>query len=237
MKTQRTVMLAPLAALCLLACGRHAAAGPAQSAAEPPAARAATVAPCSLVSAAEVGSIVGKPIVSQANGEGCEYSLDPSVAQAAPQAAAPHGKAEGMSGLMSALGQGGDFAKIAGGVANQLLLTLTAARDGMSEAKVRSIYESTGKTVRGATQPESRGLGQVIQPGDEIPGVADWAFAVNIAAVNMGFGFSTRGRILEAGRGPWHLTLSVNVSPDPGVATLDRQLAAVVRKAAARLPS
>jgi hypothetical protein len=237
MKTLRTVKLAPWMALCLVACGHHAVATPAPSAAEKPPAREAALAPCSLISAAEVGAIVGKPIVSQANGEGCEYSLDPSAPQPTPQAAAPHAKAGGVPDLMSALGQGGDFAKIAGGVANQLLLTLTAARDGMSEAKVRSLYERTGETVRGVTQPESRGLGQVIRAGDDIPGVADWAFAVNIAAVNMGFGFSTRGRILEAGRGPWRLTLTVNVSPDPGPEKLDRQLAAVAHAAAAKLPS
>lgn len=244
MKTPRSLLAAPLAALLALACGHHADATPQPSAdavapaaaAARPAVQEAAISPCSLISAAEVGAIVGKRVVSQVNGEGCEYSLDPSAPQP-PPASAGRTKPGGPADLMGALGQGGDFTKMMGAVANQMLLTLTATRDGMSEARVRAIYESTGQTVRGATQPESHGLEQVIQPGAEIPGVADWAFATNVAAVNMGFGFSSRGRILEAGRGPWHLTLTANVSPDPGPETLDRQLATIVHAACAKLPS
>ncbi len=251
MRTPRVVRFGAFLALIALGCGGHRAAVASQPAAEADAAKAPladpavpaappaapTVAPCSLVSAAEVGAIVGKSVVSQVNGDGCEYSLDPSAAAPRPPAGTSHPNAGGAPDLMSALGQGGDFSKLAGAVANQLLLTLTVARDGMSEARVRAIYERTGETVRGATQPVNHGLGEVIRPGGEIAGVGDWAFATHVASVNMGFGFSSTGRILEAGKGPWHVTLTVNVSPDPGPEALDRQLAAVARAACAKLPS
>jgi hypothetical protein len=242
MQIRRTRTFAPFVTLLVLACGHHTSATPASSAdvaadssnAAKPGARAAAPAPCSLVSAAQVGAIVGKPVVSRVNGEECEYSLDPTAAQARGGAAAASGS---VPNLASALGQGGDFSRMLGSISNQLLLTLRATRDGMTEAQVRDVYEQTGQAARRLTQPESRGLSQVIRPGDEIRGIGDWAFATNIAAVNMGFGLSSRGRILEAGKGPWHVTLSVNISPDPGPETLDHQLGAIVRAVCAKLPS
>jgi hypothetical protein len=68
-----------------------------------------------------------------------------------------------------------------------------------------------------------------------VSGVGDWAFATNIASVNMGMGFTIRGRILEARKGPWHVTVSATVSPDPGVTTLDDQMARVARALIAKL--
>jgi hypothetical protein len=247
MKTPRIAATASVLTLLAVACGggREATvaadagklAPPSATTAEPARTEVAAVDPCSLVSAAEVGSIVGQSVVSQVDGEGCDYSLDPSAASAPPSGAASRAKTGGAPSLMGALGQGGDFSKVLGAASHQLLLTLTADRDGMTEAQVRAIHERTGEAVRGAVQPESRGLGDVLRPGADIPGVADWAFATNVAAVNMGFGLSSRGRILEAGRGPWHLTLTVNVSPDPGPETLDRQLAAIAHAACGKLSS
>lgn len=227
-------------AIALVGCGNGRAATPATRAGAAAGTRAANagprIAPCSLLSAAEVGAILGKPIVSQLDGSACVYGLDPSVHQP-PTAAQGGGRSGSLSGLMSALGQGGDFSKLAGAIAQQAQLTLGFVQDGMTEAAVRAIYARTGETARAALQPEAHGLQGVIQPGEEIRGVGDWAFAANVASLQMGPGFSSRGRILETKRGSWHLTLSAVFSPDPGAAALDRQLAAIARAAFRKLPS
>jgi hypothetical protein len=228
------------AVIALVGCGNGRAAAPATQAGAVAAARAANseahIAPCSLLSATEVGAILGKPIVSQSDGNACVYGLDPSVHQP-PTAAQGGGKSGSLSGLMSALGQGGDFSKLAGAIAQQAQVTLGFVQDGMTEAAVRAIYTRTGETARGALQPEARGLQGVIQPEEEIRGVGDWAFATNVASLQMGPGFSSRGRILETKRGAWHVTLTAVVSPDPGAGALDRQLAAIARAAFRKLPS
>lgn len=109
------------------------------------------------------------------------------------------------------------------------------ARDDMTEAQVKGIYAQTGKTVRKALDPDSKGLQKTIAVANDIPNVGDWAFSTNVAAVNMGFGLSSRGRILQTRKGPWHLTVGATISPDPGEAALDVELADIARTALARL--
>ena len=121
---------------------------------------------------------------------------------------------------------------------NQANITVEATRDDQTEDAVKAIYAKTGATVRGAMAPlapEQRGLKGLIEGLDEVSGVGDWAFATNVAAVNMGMGFSSRGRILEARKGPWHVTVSATVAPDPGAAALDQQMAGVARALIAKL--
>jgi hypothetical protein len=119
-----------------------------------------------------------------------------------------------------------------------MTITVDASRDNQTEDEVKSMYAKTGATVRGAIaplHPEQRGLNGLIQGLDEVNGVGDWAFATNVGATNLGMGFSMRGRILEARKGPWHVTISANVAPDPGSAALDKQMAGVARALMAKL--
>jgi hypothetical protein len=113
---------------------------------------------------------------------------------------------------------------------------LELARDDMTEAQIKGIYAQTGKAVRKSLDPDSKGLQKTIAVANDIPNLGDWAFATNVVAVNMGFGFSSRGRILHARKGPWHLTVGATISPDPGEAALDAELAGIARTAIARLP-
>jgi hypothetical protein len=117
----------------------------------------------------------------------------------------------------------------------QLLVKLEVSLDSRSEAQVKSRYAGLGKDVRLAVHPEKRGMPDTIAVGDDIPGVGDWAFAVNVAAVNLGMGFSSRGRILEAQQGPVHLVVGATIAPDPGTKGLDPSLAAVAKTAFSRL--
>jgi hypothetical protein len=218
-----------------------------------PAASAAAAAPavpvkvqvCSLLSAAEVGAIMGKPLV-QAQGGGCSYGLDPSakeeeLAQAhgetanAQRAAAAGDMNAFMRGMARAGGRQPQRAQI---MMEQLQLTVDASRDDQTEASLKAIYTNTGNTVRGAVAPlapEKRGLTGLVQGIDDIPGLGDWAFATNVASVNMGGMLSIRGRLLEARQGPWHVTVSATIAPDPGTAKLDAQMASVARALLAKL--
>ncbi len=117
----------------------------------------------------------------------------------------------------------------------QLLVKLEFSRDDTSEAEVKSRYAGLGKDVHRAVHPEKRGMPDTIAVGQEIPDVGDWAFAVNVAAVNLGMGFSSRGRILEAQQGPVHLVVGATIAPDPGTKRLDASLAAVAKTAFSRL--
>ncbi len=103
-------------------------------------------------------------------------------------------------------------------VGDQLTLNVDATRDDQTEDEVKAIFAKTSGAVRGATAPlapEQRGLHGLLEGSNEISGVGDWAFATNVASVNMGMGFSMHGRILEAHKGPWHVTVSATVAPDP----------------------
>jgi hypothetical protein len=118
---------------------------------------------------------------------------------------------------------------------DQLLVNLEISRNAPSEADVKARYAGLGKDVRGAVHPEQRGLPDTITVGDDVPNVGDWAFAVNVASVNLGMGFSSRGRVLETQTGPIHLTVGATVAPDPGIRSLDASLGAVARAAFSRL--
>lgn len=117
----------------------------------------------------------------------------------------------------------------------QLVVKLEVSRDDTSEAEVKSRYAGLGKDVHRAVHPEKRGMADTIAVSEEVPGVGDWAFAVNVAAVNLGMGFSSRGRILEAQQGPIHLMVGATIALDPGARTLDASLAAVAKTAFSRL--
>ena len=194
---------------------------------------------CTLLSAAEVSALMGKTLIQ----DRCTYGLDPAdqekalaksqeqLSQGMKRAAA--GDMNGfMKGMMQA---GGDQQKTGSAMMNQMNVTVDAARDDQTEEAVKAVYAKTGGIVRGALAPEKHGLNGVIEGLDEVAGVGDWAFATNVASVNMGMGFSVRGRILEARKGPWHVTVGATVAPDPGAAALDGRLAGVARALIAKL--
>lgn len=211
--------------------------GAAPATAAPAAAK--PVAVCTLLSAAEVGAIMGKTLIQ----DGCSYGLDPTEAERALAESRKHfqkgiGRATAgdMNGLMKGMMNGlGPQSAASKAMMNQMTLTVGAARDDQTEDEIKAIYAKTGAIARGTLAPEKHGLQGVIQGLDEVGGVGDWAFATNVAAVNMGMGFSIRGRILEARKGPWHVTVSATVAPDPGAATLDDHLAGVARALIAKL--
>src|SRR5579863_829823 len=246
---------APEASAAPAASGAPAAsAAPAAAAgAATPAAPAPAVHVCSLLSAAEVSAVMGKTLV-QGKGGGCDYGLDPAVkekqlaqSREAFAGTARHAGAKGgMNAFLQGMAQGGakpprlgagmaGMAGMGAGIMDQMTISVSANRDDQTEAAVKAIYAKTGEVVRGALAPERHGLNGVIEGLDEIGGVGDWAFATNVAAVNMGMGFTVRGRLLEARKGPWHVTVGATVSPDPGVAALDGRLADLARALMAKL--
>jgi len=118
---------------------------------------------------------------------------------------------------------------------DQLLVNLEVSRTALREADVKARYAGLGKDVRRAVHPEQGGLPDTIAVGDDVPDLGDWAFAVNVASVNLGMGFSSRGRVLETQKGPFHLTVGVTVAPDPGIRSLDASLGAVAKTAFSRI--
>jgi hypothetical protein len=215
------------------------ATGTSPSAAAPAAAPAPKAQVCTLLSAAEVSAVMGRTLVQ----DGCTYGLDPAakekaMAESQDQMAKSTNRAAAgdMSGFMKGMMKGQQ--KMGSTVGDQLTINVDATRDDQTEADVKAIYAKTSGTVRGATAPlapEQHGLNNFLEGSNEISGVGDWAFATNVASVNMGMGFSVRGRLLEARKGPWHVTVSATVAPDPGSAALDNQLAGVARALIAKL--
>jgi hypothetical protein len=215
------------------------ATGTSPSAAAPAAAPAPKVQVCTLLSAAEVSAVMGRTLVQ----DGCTYGLDPAakekaMAESQDQMAKSTNRAAAgdMSGFMKGMMKGQQ--KMGSTVGDQLTINVDATRDDQTEADVKAIYAKTSGAVRGATAPlapEQHGLNNFLEGSNEISGVGDWAFATNVASVNMGMGFSVRGRLLEARKGPWHVTVSATVAPDPGSAALDNQLAGVARALIAKL--
>lgn len=202
---------------------------------------------CALLSAAEVGAIFGKSLV-QSPGNDCSYGLDPE--RKAKEMARTQQELSGnvrraaaggdMSSLMRGLGQGGapgakHHSLMPAAISEQLMVNVDVRRDDLGEDAVKALYARTGEIVRGVTAPQRHGLDGVIQGLDEIHGVGDWAFATNVATANLGGMLAIRGRILEARQGPWHVNVGVTVSPDPGVAALDGQLAALARALLAKV--
>lgn len=211
------------------------------SGADAPPAALPKVQVCQLLSAAEVGAVMGRTLVQ----EGCSYGLDPAAKQkemAAGQERMAEASKQASAGDMSGFAKGMMQAqqKMGSTLGDQMEINVDARRDNQTEDEVKAIYAKTSSTVRGAVaplQPEQRGLNGLLQGLDEVSGVGDWAFATNVAAVNMGMGFSARGRILEARKGPWRVTVSATVGPDPGSAALDNKLAGVARALIAKLPA
>jgi hypothetical protein len=254
MKQQLTVRSLVLAAAVLAASACQKASQPSPEAAAPatPSTTVAQTAPqavpnvdapaaapkvqvCTLLSAAEMSALMGKTLIQ----DGCSYGLDPAPKEKemAEIKQAPKPPAAGdMGSFVKEMMQ--KQQKATDAIGNQMTISVDASRDNQTEEEVKSIYAKTGGTVRGAIaplHPEQRGLNGLIQGLDEVNGVGDWAFATNVASVNMGMGFSIRGRILEARKGPWHVTVSATVAPDPGSAALDNQLAGVARALIAKL--
>ena len=211
------------------------------SGADVPPAAPSKVQVCQLLSAAEVGAVMGRTLIQN----GCSYGLDPAAKEkemAAGQeqmaAASKHASAGDMSGFVKGMMQ--TQQKMGSTLGDQMEVDVDAHRENQTEDEAKAIYAKTSTTVRGAVaplQPEQRGLNGLLQGHDEVSGVGDWAFATNVAAVNMGMGFSERGRILEARKGPWRVTVSATVGPDPGAEALDHKLAGVARALIAKLPA
>jgi hypothetical protein len=213
----------------------------ASSSSAPAAPAAPKVQVCKLLSAAEVGAVMGKTLIQ----DGCTYGLDPAAKEKALAESQKSMKAASngdMSGLMKGMMPGGGGPPMGNAMSamrDQMNVSVDASRDDQTEEQVKAIFAKTGATVHGALSgplaPENHGMTGVIKGLDEVNGVGDWAFATNVASVNMGAGFSLRGRILEARKGPWHVTVSATVGPDPGAAALDARLADVARALIAKL--
>ncbi|MEO6776871.1 MAG: hypothetical protein ABI467_28295 [Kofleriaceae bacterium] len=206
-----------------------AAAAAAAAAVAPPATPptpAAEIDPCSLVSAAEVGAAIGKTVIANKDGpRQCSYGLDPAEQQ--------KGMDELRKGGLAGMVKGGGI-KVPSVITNQLALTLEISPKQQSEAEIKQVYAGLGSAVD-KLDPKAHGLDDAIKHGQELHGLGDWAFTTNIAAVNMGNGISTRGRLLHAQRGAWQLTLSVTIAPDPGAAQLDDELVAIAKVALTKL--
>jgi hypothetical protein len=129
--------------------------------------------------------------------------------------------------MMKTLSKGGSFNKMAGTMMDQFTVTVSAEQDGRTEEKMQQIDAPIGTGVNGALHPEDHNAQDVIQVGNQLPGVG-WAFATNVASINS-MGMSIRGRLLHAAKGPWPVTVSATVSPDPGAAKLDKELGDVAR--------
>jgi hypothetical protein len=207
-----------------------------------PAAPAPRVQVCTLLSAAEVSALMGKKLIQ----DGCSYGLDPAAQEKAMadtrqqlDQAQKRASAGDMSGFMKGMMRAGANGKAGSPMMDQMTVSVDASRDNQTEEEVKAIFAKTGATVRGALSgplaPEKHGVNGVIEGLDEVGGVGDWAFATNVASTNLGAGFTIRGRILEARKGPWHVTVSATVSPDPGAAALDGRMAGVARALIAKL--
>jgi hypothetical protein len=194
----------------------------------PAAPAVADITACSLLSAAEVGAIFGKTLVSSGSGHSCTYGFDPVERQKQMEEL----QKGGVKGVAD-MAKGGGF-KMPTAISDQLAIELSLEQDDQTEEQIKATLASVGSAVN-ATKPAEHGLNDTVKTGKDIAGVGDWAFSINVAAVNMGMGLSTRGRLLEARKGPWHFTVSVTIAPDPGEAKLDDELAAVARGAIAKL--
>jgi hypothetical protein len=205
-----------------------AAPTPATPPATPAAPAVADVSACSLLTAAEVSAIFGKTLVATGSGHSCTYGLDPVEKQKQMEEL----QKGGVKGVAD-MAKGGGF-KMPTAISDQLAVELSLEQDDQTEEQIKATLASVGSAVN-ATKPAEHGLNDTVKTGKDIAGVGDWAFSINVASVNMGMGLSTRGRLLEARKGPWHITVSVTIAPDPGEAKLDDELAAVARGAIAKL--
>ncbi|HEY1552813.1 MAG TPA: hypothetical protein VGG28_33520 [Kofleriaceae bacterium] len=216
------------------------AAGPATApAAAPEAPTPVTKAPtpppqiCTLIAAADVGAMYGKKAAMIATGSNgaCEYQLDP--AEKEKQLAATGG----MAGMMKSA-QSGKGIAMPTAMTEQLDINVSVEQKDESEAEVKQIYAQVGSAVNGATASlPKQGLGSdLVAVSSDVAGVGDWAFATNIASMNMGGMMSLRGRLLEAKKGSWRITVSGTIGPDPGAKQLDEMNAKLANAVIAKLP-
>ena len=176
----------------------------------------------------DVGAILGKPLKASGRGAQCTYGTDASEreqrladeqgkiregANAAGKTAAKDGDwSASFSSMSRSLGRtGSGIPQLSQSMADLTNVTFEAARDDQTEEQIKSIYASTGKIVRGVTSPEKHGVSGTITVGKDLPGVGDWAFSTNVAAFSMGPGFSSRGRLLHARKGAWHVTIGATL--------------------------
>ena len=252
--TPLVAVLAMAASTCRKATSSTEAApsSPPANAPARPAPRSATLDACTLLPASEVGAILGKRLKASGQGAQCTYGTDTSEREQRladeqgkiREGANPAGNTVAKDGDWSAsfssmsrsLGRtGSGIPQLAHSMADLTNVTFEAARDDQTEEQIKNIYASTGRIVRRATSPEKHGVSGTITVGKDLPGVGDWAFSTNVAAFSMGPGFSSRGRLLHARKGPWHVTVGATVSPDPGEDALDEKLAAIARAGFDRL--
>ncbi|HEX4456105.1 MAG TPA: hypothetical protein VH143_34830 [Kofleriaceae bacterium] len=188
---------------------------------------------CSIVAAADVGAMYGKKAAMIATGSGgsCEYQLDPAEKEKQMQ------QTGGMAGMMKSA-QSGKGIAVPTALSEQLDVNVSVEQKDETEDSVKQIYAQVGAAVNGATKPlPKQGMGSdLIAVQSDIAGVGDWAFATNVASVNLGGMMSMRGRLLEAKKGPWRLTVSATIGPDPGAAKLDDENAAFAKAVIAKLP-
>jgi hypothetical protein len=236
-------------AIIALGCGKSPSKDPSKQAepsAPPPAAAPAPEAPtpvaksipvpqiCSLIAAADVGAMYGKKAAMVASGSdgSCEYQLDPAEKEKQMQ------QSGGMAGMMKSA-QSGKGIAMPTAISEQLDVKVLAEQKDESEDSVKAIYNSISATTNGATaklpKPAGAGSDMLAMAGD-IAGVGDWAFATNVASVNLGGMMSMRGRLLEAKKGAWRITVSVNIAPDPGTQKLDDETATLAKAVIAKLP-
>ena len=120
-----------------------------------------------------------------------------------------------------------------------MTLNVDATRDDQTEDDVKAIYAKTGGVVRGATAPlapEQRGLHGFLEGIDEVSGVGDWAFATNVASVNMGMGFSDPRSHPGGAQGSLARDRERHRGPRPRRGGARRQVAGVARALIAKLP-
>jgi hypothetical protein len=188
---------------------------------------------CSLLAAADVGAIYGKKAAMIATGSGgaCEYQLDPAEKEKQMQ------QSGGMAGMMRSA-QSGKGIAMPTALSEQLDINVSVEQKDESEDSVKAIYAQVGSAVNGATKSlPKQGMGSdLIAVSNDVAGVGDWAFATNVASVNMGGMMSMRGRLLEAKKGAWRITVSGMIGPDPGAAKLDDQNASLAKAVIAKLP-
>jgi hypothetical protein len=223
--------MALAAASCF--CSRKTAEAVPRSDAAPMASSEKLPNPCSLVTVEEVGAILKRKLLSSSSGATCEYQNAEEPASSGQAAGSQSGS---MEDLMKNLSASSGTPQAPTAITNLTNVKVDLARDDMSEARVKAIYAQVGKTVRRSLDPEKKGLQGTIVVANDIPNVGEWAFTTNVAAINMGFGLSSRGRLLHTRKGPWHLTVGATISPDPGEAALDVELADIARAAIGRLP-
>jgi hypothetical protein len=247
MKPHLVVVLVSVA----FGCGKSPSQDPSKQAAPAPAAAPTAEAPtpvakpapapasapppqiCSLIAAADVGAMYGKKAAMVSNGSGgnCEYQIDPAEKEKQMQ------QSGGMAGMMKSA-QSGKGIAMPTALTDQLDVTVKVEQTDETEASVKAIYAQVGGTVNDATKSlPHQGMGSdLIAVQSDIAGVGDWAFATNIASMNMGGMMSMRGRLLEAKKGAWRITVSGLIGPDPGGKQLDDLNAKLANAVIAKLP-